>query len=368
MPKFKFQKAEELVSSGSSYKILFPLRESKDKKAFFVLRQDPLSGLKQEAFLKIYLERTEYAFEFESLKKVKSPYCVQFLSFERFDSYPALLLEYIKGASLFDLLKNFSLNEKQISFIKSSIYKGLKDLNDQGLSHGDLSPGNVLINLEGRVKLIDFGKANYESSQAGTPPFVAPELFKGARSNFLCDLYSLGALEEFMRDPLVIEKKDLSNFNKSLLHPDPLKRKFVDEDLSLGEEDRKDLCLKVKDLFLIQEKRRLKTIKNLNQKRNKKTPIPFFLRTLSLLFLLTFFSASSSLEQDLSMLKVYTNKWVKIKIGNIESYSPALIPLKPGKYTIYWENKDGIGRKKIEIARDEEIVLSDKSFELDYQK
>ena len=70
------------------------------------------------------------------------------------------MLEYIKGGkSLSTGRRNFSLKPGEIQHILTSIYKGLKDLNKQGICHGDLSLDNVLIDEKAHIKLIDFGKS-----------------------------------------------------------------------------------------------------------------------------------------------------------------------------------------------------------------
>lgn len=74
-------------------------------------------------------------------------------------------------------------------------------LHRAGVIHGDLKPDNVIVDKEGRPTLIDFGLARAKqpgrittSQVAGTPPFMAPELFRGDAASASSDVYALGAM------------------------------------------------------------------------------------------------------------------------------------------------------------------------------
>ncbi len=69
-------------------------------------------------------------------------------------------------------------------------------LHRRAVIHGDLHPGNVIVDALGAPHLIDFGLASRASdrlSGAGTPPFMAPEQLAGASSSMSADVYALGA-------------------------------------------------------------------------------------------------------------------------------------------------------------------------------
>ena len=71
----------------------------------------------------------------------------------------------------------------------------LRYLHERGVAHGDLSPGNVLVEPDGRVRVIDFGLAGHgEGPRGGTPGYLAPERSSGGPPSPAADLYALGKL------------------------------------------------------------------------------------------------------------------------------------------------------------------------------
>ena len=354
---------QSLFAQGQEYQILFSFKQDSSKQIFKAMRKDKVTGVKQEVLLKIFLgEKESYKKEFESVSKIFSPFCVRLLGFENFGSKQALVLEYIKGISLFQLVENFSLSRQEIEHILSSIYKGLVDLNKQGLCHGDLSLDNVLIDKKACIKLIDFGRANYENKIQGTPPFMAPELLKGARANFLSDLYSLGVISVLLKSPTPLSSlknfkiKDLGHKNL-LLSSDPVKRVFPSD--IKPQKNLRSLSYKVKDLLYFMESKRCSTVKNIHL-----APLsaPTFLKSMVFILSFTFLSSSQTNRSPYGLLKIYTNKWFMIRVGGFESYSPFNLPLKEGWHSIEWEHKTIKGKKTVFVSQGESLFLNDKSF------
>jgi serine/threonine-protein kinase len=118
---------------------------------------------------------------------------------------PLLLLsmEYVNGTNLADHLgRSGTLRIDDALQILGQICDGLDAAHAAGVVHRDLKPGNVLLDGERRVKLIDFGlaKASFLAGMTatglilGTPEYMAPEQVRGLPCDVRTDLYSLGAL------------------------------------------------------------------------------------------------------------------------------------------------------------------------------
>lgn len=81
-------------------------------------------------------------------------------------------------------LKN-GFNLAEIKKIGRRIFEAVKYCHDKGISHRDLKPDNILINGEGKIKLIDFGlgikqinKSKKHFCCVGTLSYMAPEVLK----------------------------------------------------------------------------------------------------------------------------------------------------------------------------------------------
>ena len=366
-------KNQKLCAKGLEYQVHFYFKKDSSKQVFKALRHHPSTGLKQEVLVKLFLKDL-YKEEFESLSKVNSPYCVRLLGFEtlksKTGSKKALILEYIKGVSLYQLLEHFHLSQDEKVYILSEIYKALKDIHYFGLCHGDLSLNNVLIDAKAQIKMIDFGQANYKKAGYGTAPFVAPELLKGFRPQFLSDLYALGVLEAVLQNQL-----SLSDFNKGpdnqsfkwlenssvLLSSDPTKREFVDN--SNPDFDKSSLSLKVKELLFVLESRRCDTAKKRSLWTLKKGVLGFLKPAFLSLFLVGFLGASPQKAlKSYGLIKVYTNEWFFIKSTQFQSYTPAHFFVPEGSYWLKWESRLSKGKTKIYVAKEKTLILGDEFF------
>ncbi|KAF3534440.1 hypothetical protein DY000_02038516 [Brassica cretica] len=108
-----------------------------------------------------------------------------------------LLMEYVSGGSLHDLIKNSGgkLPELAIRSYTRQILRGLSYLHERGIVHCDLKSQNVLVEENGAVcKIADMGCAKpvLKSGFSGTPAFMAPEVARGEEQRFPADVWALG--------------------------------------------------------------------------------------------------------------------------------------------------------------------------------
>jgi serine/threonine-protein kinase len=141
--------------------------------------------------------------EARAAAKLEHPNIVQVYHVGVEDGYTFILMQYIDGQSLNELLHQLGrLNVHQALSIMKQTARGLAAAHRQGIIHRDVKPDNILINKDGRVRVSDFGLARQIASLgerkssdiiAGTPYYMSPEHWRGKGVDARSDIYSLGA-------------------------------------------------------------------------------------------------------------------------------------------------------------------------------
>jgi serine/threonine protein kinase len=107
-----------------------------------------------------------------------------------------LSMEFVDGEDLAASLRRFGrLPEDKALDIARQLCAGLMAAHERGVLHRDLKPANVMIDGEGRVRIMDFSLASVgvpEATRAGTPRYMAPEQFKGKPATAASDIFALG--------------------------------------------------------------------------------------------------------------------------------------------------------------------------------
>ena len=136
-----------------------------------------------------------------------------------------LVMEYVEGKTLRDLLADGPLAEALVRSIGRQVASALAALHEEGIVHSDVKPENVVLTKDGRVVLMDLGfaramrptsESEETGSFAGSVAYAAPERIRGAaRPDPRSDLYSLGVLlHELAAGRRPFAQQDLS----ALLH------------------------------------------------------------------------------------------------------------------------------------------------------
>ena len=117
---------------------------------------------------------------------------------DRSKSRPYLVTEYLEGHSLQDELERAgSLPVADALSLCARLCDALDYLHRHHIVHADVKPGNIMLCVDGSLRVIDFGIARLTqgafSGHVGTPEYMAPEQVKGKRGDARTDLYALGA-------------------------------------------------------------------------------------------------------------------------------------------------------------------------------
>lgn len=157
-----------------------------------------------------------------------------------------LATEFVRGASLRDLVRVTPLPERLAAYVCARVAAGLHAAHTRGVVHRDVSPANILIGLNGDVKIADFGIARALSSGRRTQsgvlkgkiPYMSIEQLKSGPLDGRSDLYSLGVV---MFEALTSERphpeggNDIELLARVLTTPTPSLRErapHIDPDLA----------------------------------------------------------------------------------------------------------------------------------------
>ena len=131
-----------------------------------------------------WLER--FCREARALARLSHPHIVQVYDFGE-TPMPYLLMEHVEGVNLRQAMQNGGLTSREALSIVPKLCDALQYAHEHGVLHRDIKPENILIDTEGRVKLVDFGLAKLRDEGAlpftltqsgaklGTLAYMAPE-------------------------------------------------------------------------------------------------------------------------------------------------------------------------------------------------
>ncbi len=148
-----------------------------------------------EAFLK------RFRAEARSVASLNHPHVLRVFDWGEDNDEPYLVLEYLGGGSLRDLLdRDVRLSHAQAAVLGADVAQGLAYAHVRGLVHRDVKPANLLFDEEGRVRIADFGVARALAEAAWTEPagamvgtarYISPEAAEGKPVDGRADVYSL---------------------------------------------------------------------------------------------------------------------------------------------------------------------------------
>lgn len=117
---------------------------------------------------------------------------------------PYLVMDFVEGRDLQQALRQGPIEAREAARIVRDVASAVAHMHQTGVLHRDLKPSNILIDQQGRPRLVDFGVARLEGAQTltrtgdvlGTPAFMSPEQALGEREHIgpKSDVYSLCAV------------------------------------------------------------------------------------------------------------------------------------------------------------------------------
>lgn len=159
------------------------------------------AAIQDDPVMRLFFER-----ESRALRKLDHPNVIKVLDVGEVDSRPYLVMEYIEGNPLGELLQNGRLDLKTALEFLRPICGALDYLHQNNIVHRDVKPGNILLDEAGREVrpiLTDFGLAKVlgdsswvsQSAVAGTFAYISPEQIEERKDiDGRADIYALGVM------------------------------------------------------------------------------------------------------------------------------------------------------------------------------
>ncbi len=140
--------------------------------------------------------------EAQIVARLEHPHIVPVYDYDEYDGQPYLVMKYIEGKTLKDILRKRRLTHGECLVILEGIASALDYAHEKGILHRDIKPSNILLDARATPYLTDFGLARVVHGGTstisvdmliGTPYYMSPEQARGDDDiDHRADLYSLG--------------------------------------------------------------------------------------------------------------------------------------------------------------------------------
>jgi len=178
----------------------------------------------------------QWLHEARSVARLTHPHIVPVFEADVHDGRPYIVFEYVAGPTLAQFLRarESPLPAREAVAMMIGVLDAVAAAHAAGLVHRDLKPSNILVDADGRARVMDFGIAAQSANRSpgapaaqrivGTPGYISPEAARGAPAAPAMDIYAAGlVLAEMLSGSALIRERD----------PQRALDRAIDEDIAL---------------------------------------------------------------------------------------------------------------------------------------
>ncbi|HSW07679.1 protein kinase domain-containing protein [Aquabacterium sp.] len=157
---------------------------------------------------------SQWLHEARAVSRLSHPHIVPVFEADEHNGQPYLVFELVRGHTLADVLKRKgAMAARDAGVMLLGVLDALRVAHEHGIVHRDLKPSNILIDADGRARVMDFGIAARAADTSdgriiGTPGYMSPEAARGLPPTPLMDVFAAGMVlaEMLCGKPLLREK------------------------------------------------------------------------------------------------------------------------------------------------------------------
>ncbi|KAJ1371621.1 hypothetical protein KIN20_033607 [Parelaphostrongylus tenuis] len=216
------EELKQIVNQGdplSKYEIKLQIGLGASGTVYVAHRKDTneVVAVKRMAF-KTQPKKEMLLTEIKVMKQFRHPNVVNYIESYLVDADDLwVVMDYLEGGNLTDVVVKTELDEGQIAAVLKECVKALHFLHSHSIVHRDIKSDNVLLGMDGQVKLTDMGfcaqiqPGSKRDTVVGTPYWMSPEILNKKRYNYKVDIWSLGimALEMIDGEPPYLHETPL---------------------------------------------------------------------------------------------------------------------------------------------------------------
>jgi serine/threonine-protein kinase len=228
------------------------------------------------------------------------------------DDQICIVMEYVDGKSLREVIGEYNLGQDKIIDIISQLSEGLSKAHKAGIVHRDIKPENIIIDQDARVKILDFGlaklkgvsKLTKETSTLGTIHYMSPEQIQGKEVDHRSDIWSMGVVfYELLTGELPFKGDYESAVHYAILNEQPKLLKDIKAKYSF---DIEKLLAKEPNKRLQSSQEVLKELDNINiagpkKRKSKNVSIVFSVVVITILIIASAFFIFYQEDEDKSI-------------------------------------------------------------------